>query len=70
MLAPADSIVERDGRRVAFVVEEGHVRSVPVATGPAAGGRVTIQSGLTGGETVVLSPPQGLSDGSRVRIQK
>jgi RND family efflux transporter MFP subunit len=70
VLAPAESIVERDGRRVSFVVEEGHVRSVPVATGPADGRRVTIQSGLSGGETVVLSPPKGLADGGRVRIRK
>jgi hypothetical protein len=31
---------------------------------------VTIQSGLSGGETVVLSPPKGLADGGRVRIRK
>ncbi len=68
VVAPADAIAERDGRRVAFVVEEGHVRRVAVETTPSSAGRVIVTSGLSGGETVVLRPAAGLSDGSRIRI--
>jgi HlyD family secretion protein len=70
VVAPFKSIVEREGQRVAFVVEDERVRRVQVEAGPVKDGQVMIQSGLRGGETVVLSPPPGLSDGSRVRIQK
>jgi HlyD family secretion protein len=70
VVAPAEAIVSRKGRAVAFVVEADRVRQVAVETGPASGGHVPIVSGLSGGETVVLRPPEGLADGSRVRAAR
>ncbi|MGH9362089.1 MAG: efflux RND transporter periplasmic adaptor subunit, partial [Thermoanaerobaculia bacterium] len=70
VVAPAEALVERDGRRVAYVLEAERVRVVAVEAGPAEGGRVVVTSGLSGGETVVLAPPVGLADGARVRVEK
>ena len=58
-----------DGKKLAFVVEGDRVRIVEVESGGSRGGEVTIRAGLQGGETVVLSPPEGLADGDRIRIK-
>jgi HlyD family secretion protein len=68
VVAPADAIVERDGARVAFVVESGRVRRVAVEASAPSGAYVTITRGLDGGESVVLRPPATLADGQRVRV--
>jgi len=68
--APAEGIVEREGRKVALVVRGDRVAEVSVETGPAAEGRVVIRSGLSGGESIVLSPPPDLADGSRIRLRE
>lgn len=67
IVAPASGIVTRGDRTVALVVEGGRVSEVPVNVEPATGGRVLITRGLSGGEIIVLSPPEGLSDGESVR---
>jgi RND family efflux transporter MFP subunit len=67
--APAEGIVERAGRKVALVVRGDRVLEVAVETRPVADGRVVVQSGLSGGESIVLSPPPDLADGGRVRLR-
>jgi multidrug efflux pump subunit AcrA (membrane-fusion protein) len=39
---------------------------VPITTGTTRQDRVVVIAGLTGGETLVLNPPDGLQDGDRV----
>ena len=68
VLAPAAAIAQREGKKVAFVVDQGRVRRVGVETGAAQGPSVVVESGLAGGEVVVLSPPAGLADGDRVKM--
>jgi len=53
---------------VVWVVREGRVARVAIQAGPVSGGRREVRSGLTGGERVVLDPPQGLSEGARVNV--
>jgi RND family efflux transporter MFP subunit len=69
VVAPASGIIERGGRKVAFLLEGDRVSEVPVEAGPAAGGRVQVMSGLAGGESIVVSPPPGLVHGARVRAK-
>jgi HlyD family secretion protein len=67
---PASAVVERGGRPVTFVVDAGRVREAPVETVPLPGGLLEVRSGLSGGETVVLSPPEGLAEGGPIRVRE
>ena len=67
---PEEALATRDGVAGVWVLEregqEVRVRFVKVQAGPKAAGRAAILAGLTGGERVVLAPPEGLADGERV----
>lgn len=63
------AVVERDGHAVVFVVADGKVRQVPVSRGARIGELLAVQ-GVKSGETVVLAPPDKLSDGARVTVTK
>ncbi|HET8818678.1 MAG TPA: efflux RND transporter periplasmic adaptor subunit [Xanthomonadaceae bacterium] len=72
VLVPADAIASRDGD-VVFIVQdiddgEGTVDLREVEVGRSLGDDREVTSGLAGGETVVLDPPEGLSDGDAVRV--
>jgi RND family efflux transporter MFP subunit len=64
---PKDVVVVRDGKSVAFEVQDGKVHARAVTLGGERGDRVVIQSGLLGGEQLVSHPPEGLKDGDEVR---
>ena len=65
---PAGAITTRDGKDVAFALDdEGErvqLRELEVGRNVGDGRQVT--SGLVAGDTVVLDPPADLEDGSRV----
>jgi HlyD family secretion protein len=65
VIAPAAAI--RDG--VVFVVLDGKAMRRTVKTGATSGQGVRIEAGLVGGEDVILSPPQSLKDGDKVRTK-
>ena len=63
------AVVVRDGDRASvWIAEAGRVRSQSVDLGPTRGDRVEVRQGLSGGESLVLSPPAGLKNGSRVKL--
>jgi HlyD family secretion protein len=66
---PSAAVVERGGRSVVFEVQDGRARSRGVVTGRAREGFVVVREGLSGTETLVLSPPATLQDGDAVRIK-
>lgn len=70
VFVPQAALSQRDGRGVVLVVENGRVRVAPVETGETSEGEVEVRTGLRGGESVIVSPPAGLNEGSRVRIKK
>ena len=41
----------------------GHARKRPVTTGGTSGKGVLVESGLIGGEDLIVSPPANLKDG-------
>ena len=56
-----------DAPPVVFVVDtEGRARLRPVSTGIEASELVEVLAGLTANDTVVVNPPAGLVDGTRV----
>ena len=50
-----------------FVVVNGRARKRPVTTGGTSSQGVLIDSGLIGGEDLIVSPPSDLKDGGRVQ---
>ena len=69
VLVPAASIVRVGDADRVWIVEGGRAAAKAVELGLARGDRMEIRSGLVGGETVVVTPPAGLKDGTRVRVR-
>lgn len=63
LLVPSNAV--SDGQ--VWVVEDGRAHPRPVRTGISGTDKVEILSGLAAGQTVILSSPDGLEDGDRVR---
>lgn len=57
---------EEPARPAVFVVEDGAAKRVEVTLGEEANAERHVTAGLIGGETVIVAPPKGLSDGARV----
>jgi len=69
ILAPEKAIVRRDGDTFVWRVDEERVRRVLVKVqSEPKDGYVAIEGSLEGGEKVVVDAPEGLADGSRVRL--
>jgi RND family efflux transporter MFP subunit len=65
---PAEAVVQRDGRSVAFVVKDGRAGMRSVEAGETRDGRRRITRGLAVGEQVVLLPAAELVDGAKVLV--
>ena len=63
------AIVERDGRKVAFVVQDGRAKRIEVTTGRKLGDLVEVQ-GLKAGDRLVLDPAERIRDGAAVSVAK
>jgi RND family efflux transporter MFP subunit len=71
LMLPGNALLFRpEGVRAATVDSNGRVKLVPIVLGTDYGTRVTIQSGLTGDERVIVNPPDAIVDGAVVRIGK
>lgn len=71
VLVPATAIVQRDGRSVVFVLDGNRVRQR--AVNPAAQARGDLRllpAAVKPGDSVVVSPPAELRDGSDVQMKK
>ncbi|MET0288431.1 MAG: efflux RND transporter periplasmic adaptor subunit, partial [Pseudoxanthomonas sp.] len=65
---PAAAIVERDGKPVAFAVnDDDTVQQRAVQPGNTLSQERQVLSGLQAGETVVLDPPSELKEGSKIK---
>ena len=70
VLAPAAAIVQREGKDVAFVVVDEKARVRKLKLGRTLGDDREVTEGLSGGDTVVVDPPEKLADGMRVTPAK
>lgn len=68
IMIPDEALVTREGASGVWLFEEGVVRFQAVGVGAREGSRARITSGLSGGERVVLRPPNDLADGDHVRV--
>ena len=67
---PTRAVVSDGKLNSVFVVRDGKAVKTPVTAGDIRDVDQKIDSGLAGGETVVLSPPENLGDGSRIAVKK
>lgn len=69
VMVPANAIVQRDGRDVAFVVadEKAHRREVTAAKAANNDVRL-VTTGLAAGDTVITAPPDTVVEGTAVRV--
>ena len=68
VLVDGDAVVQREGSTGVLVLEEDQLRFQLVTLGGSQGKRRVVDSGLEGGEVVVLRPGRELVDGTRVRV--
>jgi hypothetical protein len=66
-LVAAGAIVERNGARQLYVVEDGKLRAVSVRTGRAVGNSVELLEGPPAGARVVRDPTAQNFDGQRIK---
>ncbi len=65
---PRDALRQDGEKDIVFVAQDGRVERRAVSVGQSDGDRVEITSGLTAGENVVVTGPDGLGDGDRVKV--
>ena len=63
------AVVERGEARGVFLVQDGRVQFQPIECSEGPNGGFVVESGLSGGESVVQNPAETLSDGDAVRTQ-
>lgn len=66
-VVPAAAVVERDGNKVVFVVDNEQVQMRPVTLGAAFADGFELMQGPEPGTKVVKSPPHTLADGQRIK---
>jgi HlyD family secretion protein len=70
VLVPASARTTVDGKSGVFAVENDRARFVVVEFGDVRRGGVVAKTALRGGETLVLDPPAGMSEGVLVKREK
>ncbi|HEV6965576.1 efflux RND transporter periplasmic adaptor subunit [Roseateles sp.] len=70
VLLPPDALAQRDGAQVVFVVQDGRAEQRTVQLGADVGKFKLATSGLKAGETVVVSPPAELKQGSTIATKE
>ena len=69
VVIPAEALIfNQQGLQVA-VVQDDQVRMQPISIYRDFGKTVELQEGLKGGESVVISPPADLRDGSKIKLE-
>jgi len=62
------AVVERNGRRVVYVVKDGKAVETPVVTGAKLGELFEVKSGVKAGDRIVARPAEKLRDGAAVTV--
>lgn len=70
ILVPVGCVVRAGDAASVFVHEDGVARRRDVKLGTERAGRVVVLSGVEVGDEVVLTPPSGLADGARIRVEQ
>jgi len=68
IFVPANAVQSIAGETIVWIVRDGTASRTAVSAGPVSGGRREIRAGLSGGELLVVDPPNTLADGARVNV--
>ncbi|MGH8664575.1 MAG: efflux RND transporter periplasmic adaptor subunit [Burkholderiales bacterium] len=68
VIAPG-AIVERNGRRVVYVVREDRAIETPIEAGDKLGDWLEVVKGVAPGDKVVANPSEKLHDGDKISLQ-
>ncbi|MGE0459933.1 MAG: efflux RND transporter periplasmic adaptor subunit [Vicinamibacterales bacterium] len=68
-LVPKAAVRTESGGSYVFVVQQDTVQRRAIQTAGTDGDRVEVTAGLAGGERIVVSPPEGLVEGSLIVIR-
>lgn len=68
LVVPASSVVDRNGKKFVYKVNENKAVSVEVKTGRISGSYVEILSGISDGDKVIEIPNEKIKDGVKVKI--
>lgn len=66
-IVPASAVMERQGDKVVFVVDQGKVKMTSVKVGSEAAGGFELIDGPPPGTKVVANPPRDLEDGQKIK---
>ncbi len=69
-LVPPDAVHDDSGKKIVFIVKDGHLERRAVTTGGTRGTDLEILAGLNAGDSVVVKGPANLRDGQAVEIKK
>jgi multidrug efflux pump subunit AcrA (membrane-fusion protein) len=69
-LIPPDAVRDDSGKKIVFIVKDGHLERRAVTTGGTRGTDLEILAGLNAGDSVVVKGPANLRDGQTVEIKK
>ena len=69
-IIPTGAVAERAGSKVAFVVDGGKVRMVPLTLGAPFGSGFELREGPAPGTRLVKDPPADLADGKAIKERK
>jgi HlyD family secretion protein len=70
LIVPKAAVLNRDGRDVVFVVQNGRAERRAVTVAAAQSDEAVLTAGVASGERVIVDAPAGLADGARVKEAK
>ena len=70
VIVPRDSVFNRDGRDVVFVVRDGRAERRAVTVSDTQNNESVLSAGVAAGEKVVVDAPAALQDGTAVKERK
>ena len=69
VLVTRRAVSDQNGQSIVWVVAGGKATRRTVTPGLDRLDQIEVTSGLAPGETVIVNPPAGLTDGARVRVK-
>jgi multidrug efflux pump subunit AcrA (membrane-fusion protein) len=62
------ALIRHDDKTYVYLLQGSNVKQTFVTLGEKLGDMMEIKEGLTPGDRVVIKPPKGLKDGSKIKI--
>ncbi|HEY2663064.1 MAG TPA: efflux RND transporter periplasmic adaptor subunit [Candidatus Binataceae bacterium] len=69
VLVPKKAIMGNGASTAVWIVRDGLINRLSIATGGEFQDGIEVKRGLSGGETVIISPPDALKEGQRVTVK-